>query len=83
VPEGSLSPDEPQCLPLIHQTPPSRGVNTERGITPQAYTSHDAVHTNVYIRELTARLEAAAENGTVEEELLTIKLLLESGDFPH
>jgi hypothetical protein len=42
----------------------------------------DAVHTNRYFSELTARLERAREGGRVAEELELIGAELELGVFP-
>lgn len=61
----------------------SGGAQTPRGITPQAATSHDSVHTGRYFEELTARLERAQQAGDVRGELERIRIALELGIFPH
>lgn len=61
----------------------SGGAQTPKGITPQAATSHDSVHTKRYFEELTARLERAQAAGDVHGELERIRIALELGVFPH
>jgi hypothetical protein len=61
----------------------SRGADSESGIIGDSFSSHDSIHTNRYMTELTNRLEMAQEADRVVEELELIKIQIELGIFPH
>jgi HNH/ENDO VII superfamily nuclease len=61
----------------------SRGASSPSGITGDAFSSHDSIHTNVYMNELTDRLEWAQATDTVYETMQSIKIEIELGIFPH
>jgi hypothetical protein len=58
----------------------ARGSETTSGITSQAFTSHDSLHTTAYYEAVTARLETARKGGkeAVLRALAAIREILEN-----